>query len=207
MDEERSRVASPRLNSLAEKVQEKKYRDAYVASHTRQVLARQMREFRGELSQTEFGKSIGKPQTIVSRLEDPSYSGWSVRTLLEIAAKRNVAAFIRFVDFPTFLKYSEDMSDAALRPSSYDRQAVEEMIASEDARDAPGGALIAFDRAAREGQQKSGLERAGRDAFEPKPIGADHNLAEAQSATETGASVSDSGDRGQRSSGALESAA
>jgi hypothetical protein len=118
MDGERGPADSHRLSSLAEKFHEKHYRDGYVAAHTRGVLARQMRNFRGELTQAEFGAEIDKRQTVVSRLENPAYAGWSLRTMLEVARKRDVAVFVRFVDFPTFLKYSDDLSDAALGPQS-----------------------------------------------------------------------------------------
>src|SRR6266404_2487325 len=103
MDDEPQSVDSPRSARLAEKMHSKAYRDAYVASHTRQFLARQMREFRGERSQTEFGKFIEKQQTVVSRLEDPNYGNWNLRTLFEVAKWLNVAVLVRFVDFPTFL--------------------------------------------------------------------------------------------------------
>jgi hypothetical protein len=130
MDDERDLVASHRFLSLAEKFQNKDYRDGYVAAHTRGVLARQMRNFRGELPQADFAAKIGKQKTVVSRLENPAYSGWSLRTMLEIARKENVAVFVRFVDFPTFLKYSNDMSDSAMRPSAYNKREIDEIVRS-----------------------------------------------------------------------------
>jgi hypothetical protein len=144
MNDEHIPANSLRLVVLAQKMADKAYRDAYVASHTRRFLAKQMREFRGDLSQGEFGRRLGKPQTIVSRLEDPGYSGWSLRTVLETAASLNVAAFVRFVDFPTFLKYTLDMSENAMRPHSYDPSAINEMVADEAAQNEPQGAMRAF---------------------------------------------------------------
>ena len=133
MDGERGPVDSPRLSSLAEKMHDKRYRDGYVASHTRRVLAQQMRNFRGELSQSQFAELIGKRQTVISRLENPSYGAWQLRTMFEIAQKLNVAVFARFVDFPTFLKYSDDMSEWVLYPAPYDQAMVDE-VAPEDER-------------------------------------------------------------------------
>jgi hypothetical protein len=86
-----------------------------------------MRNFRGGLPQADFAAKIGKQKTVVSRLENPVYIGWSLRTMLEIARKENVAVFVRFVDFPTFLKYSNDMSDAAMRPSAYNKREIDEL--------------------------------------------------------------------------------
>ena len=123
---EPSLVYSHRLVRLAEKMHDKGYRDGYVAAHNRQVLAKQMREFRGEKSQTDFAQKIDKRQTIVSRLENPNYSGWTLGTLFEIASKLDVAVFVRFVDFPTFLKYTGNQSESALHPAQYDQQQVDD---------------------------------------------------------------------------------
>src|SRR5437660_993614 len=112
-------VVSHRVRSLIEKMRDKRYRDGYVAAHTRQILAKQMREFRGTISQTEFAGAVGKRQTIISRLENPNYVGWTLTTMFEIARKLDVAVFVRFVDFATFLKLSEDMSESALHPRAY----------------------------------------------------------------------------------------
>jgi hypothetical protein len=44
--------------------------------------------------------------------------------MFEIARKKNVAVFARFVDFPTFLKYTSDMTDNALNPKPYEQSDV-----------------------------------------------------------------------------------
>jgi|SRR6516162_892031 hypothetical protein len=120
MDGELHLANSRRLSSLTEKFHNKQYRDGYVAAHTRRVLAEQMRNFRGSLSQADFAEKLGKQKTVIGRLENPAYGGWSVRTMFEIARKLNVAVFARFVDFPTFLKYTNDLSDGALNPTPYE---------------------------------------------------------------------------------------
>jgi hypothetical protein len=147
MDGDRYPVDFHRAVRLAHKFRDKEYRDTYVEAHSRRFLAHQMREFRGDASQTEFGERIDKSQTIVSRLEDANYSGWSLRTLFEVAQSLNVAAIVRFVDFPTFLRRTDDQSDAAVKPAAYDSSAVEE-CAYEMARSSPGlagsGASMTF---------------------------------------------------------------
>jgi hypothetical protein len=136
MPQEPNDVGSHRLTRLAEKMHDKEYRDGYVAAHTRQVLAKQMREFRGAKPQTEFAELIDKRQTMVSRLENPSYVGWTLSTMLEIASKLNVAVFARFVDFPTFLKYSGEQSEPALHPEAYDQQKVDNFAQAEAEQEA-----------------------------------------------------------------------
>jgi hypothetical protein len=123
---ERSPALFHRMIRLAQKMRDKVYRDAYVASHTRQFLARQMRAFRGKKSQAEFGKEIDRNQVVISRLENPNYTGWTVQTLLDVAAKQDRAVIIRFVDFPTFLRYTEDQSEDAACPKPYDAETLEQ---------------------------------------------------------------------------------
>lgn len=117
MDIEQNHATSHRLWALAEKFHDKQYRDGYVASHTRRVLAEQMRNFRGDLTQADYAAKIGKQKTVIGRLENPAYSGWSLRTMHEVARKENVAVIARFVDFPTFLSFTDDLSSEALRPN------------------------------------------------------------------------------------------
>jgi hypothetical protein len=86
-----------------------------------------MRNFRGELSQVEYAEKIDKQKTVIGRLESPAYSGWSLRTMLDIAQKEDVAVLARFVDFPTFLSFTDDMSDDALHPQLYNETKTKEI--------------------------------------------------------------------------------
>lgn len=139
MDEKHLPAASSRFFKLAQQFHDKEFRDTYVAAQTRRFLARQMRKFRGHLSQAEFADRLDKQQTIVSRLEDPNYSGWTLGTLLEIASKLNVGLVVRFVDFPMFLKFTGDLSEEAMCPSPYNEQEVDDSACAEaiSSRDAP----------------------------------------------------------------------
>jgi hypothetical protein len=124
MDGEHFLARSPsRVARLINKMRDKRYRDSYVASHTRQFLARQMRAFRGDQSQAEFGKILDVPQSVISqRYENPSHGKWNVQSLFDIAARLNVAVLVRFVDFDTFIKLTDDMSEDAIRPATYEEK-------------------------------------------------------------------------------------
>lgn len=117
-------VASHRFARLAPKLADKTYRDSYVSSQLRTWLADQVRALRGGMSQKEFGQLIGKPQTVVSRLEDPDYGRLTIETLLDVASKLDIALLVRFVDHPTFLVATNDFSDTALRPAPYNQQTI-----------------------------------------------------------------------------------
>ena len=111
---------SRRLSSLAKKLCNKRYRDGYLSSHTRMFLANQLVSLQGEMSQKEFGELLGKAQPIISRLQNPDYGKYTLQTLLDIASKLNIALIVRFVDFPTFINFTSDFSDEALRPTQFD---------------------------------------------------------------------------------------
>ena len=87
MEHELENVPSRRVTSLAKKLRSKKYRDNYLSSHIRMFLANQLASLQGEMSQQEFGQLLGKPQPVVSRLQNPDYGKYSLQTLLDIASK------------------------------------------------------------------------------------------------------------------------
>jgi hypothetical protein len=117
-------VASHRFVRLAPKLADKAYRDSYVSTQLRIWLADQVRALRGDMTQAEFGKLIGKPQAVVSRLEDPDYGRLTLEPLLELASKLDIALLVRFVDHATFLMATNDFSDNALRPTPYNQATI-----------------------------------------------------------------------------------
>jgi hypothetical protein len=122
-------VASHRFARLAPKLADKAYRDGYVSTQLRIWLADQVRALRGDMTQAEFGKLIGKPQAVVSRLEDPDYGRLTIETLLEVASKLDIALLVRFVDHATFLIATNDFSDSALRPAPYNQTTINALAA------------------------------------------------------------------------------
>ena len=89
-------------------------------------LAQQIRALRGDMSQEEFGKLFGTPQSVVSQLRRPiAYGKFTLQTLLEVAAALNRAVLARIVDFPTFLRFTEDMSEQAICPAEYDSEVLD----------------------------------------------------------------------------------
>jgi hypothetical protein len=121
-------VNSNKATKLLRKLSDKEYRDAYMSAHTRRFLAQQMRSLRGDLSQAEMGVLLGKPQSVVSRLEDPTYGKLTISTALEIAAKTNRALLVQFVDPKTFAEFAVDVSEKAQSPVQFDASTVDEAI-------------------------------------------------------------------------------
>jgi hypothetical protein len=132
MEAARPHAISHKLLRIVSKLQDKLYRDAFVGARARRFLAHQMRALRGKMSQADFGKLVDKPQSVVSRLEDPSYGKMTLNSLLDIAAKLDRALVVQFIDWKAFLKMTEDDSEEASAPAAYD-QAEIELFAQQEA--------------------------------------------------------------------------
>jgi transcriptional regulator with XRE-family HTH domain len=94
---------------------DKEYRDAYLDAHVKGTIAYQIQALRAKtgLNQTAFGKLIGKPQSVVSRLENTEYGAVSIQTLLDIAKSLDVGLQVRFSTYYSVLE--SDVSKTALQ--------------------------------------------------------------------------------------------
>ena len=99
----------------------KKLRDSYISGRVRTSIALQIRELRErqELKQTQFAKKIGKPQSVVSRLEDTEYGRVTLKTLLDIAEALDISVVVKFASFDEFLRQHADVSPSALAVETY----------------------------------------------------------------------------------------
>ena len=102
---------------LLEKLQRKPYRHAYLGQHTRRGIAYQIRALRDQRKwkQGTFAKMLGKPQSVVCRLEDPDYGKVTVQTLLEVANVFDVALEVRFVRYSSFICNTRDVSVVSMQ--------------------------------------------------------------------------------------------
>jgi transcriptional regulator with XRE-family HTH domain len=106
---------------LLEKLRRKSYREAYVGENVRTAIAYQIRALREQRgwSQKKLAEILGKPQSVLSRIEDPDYGKLSVQTLLEVARAFDVALLIQYVDFGEFIERTRDVSPRALEAESF----------------------------------------------------------------------------------------
>jgi hypothetical protein len=106
---------------LWDKLRNKEYRDGYVAEHVRRGLAYQIRALRDqrEWNQGKLSQIMGKPQSVVCRLEDPNYGKVTVQTLLDVASAFDVALQLRFVSFSGLVQQTRDLTQHALEVPSF----------------------------------------------------------------------------------------
>jgi predicted transcriptional regulator len=136
---------SHRLARLASKLKDKVYRDSFVAARCRRFLAHQIRARRGDMSQTEFGKLLDTTQSVVSRLEDPTYGKMTLNSLLDVAAKTDRALLVQFVDWKVMLKMVADESEESSAPARYDQLDIQSFVQAEAVKDAALGLQTAVE--------------------------------------------------------------
>lgn len=107
-----------------EALDEKAYRESYLEDQVKSYVAYQIKAARESLglTQAEFALKIGKPQSVVSRLESLNYGKMRLQTLLEMANVLDVALVVRFVSFPEFLNIYEDVTASALQAEPYNEE-------------------------------------------------------------------------------------
>ena len=92
-------------NAFQKFKESKEWRDAYVESETVTAMAHQIRAMR-ELrrwSQSELAIKAGTTQSVVSRLEDPSYGKFTLETILKLCSAFDVGLELRFISLTQML--------------------------------------------------------------------------------------------------------
>lgn len=104
------------------RLESKRARDAFVAAELVNGIASQIRILRQQRgwTQKELAEKLGTTQGVVSRLEDPSYGRFSIKTLLELGSIFDVSIFARFLPFSQAIPATWDTSREALEADSFD---------------------------------------------------------------------------------------
>lgn len=109
-------------DSFLEELRDDEFRNGFVADHVRTrfaLLVRTLREQRG-WSQAELGQRLGKPQSVVSRLENPDYGKITLQTFIEVAAAFGLPIYIDMPDWDEWFRLMSDMSIQNLERDSFD---------------------------------------------------------------------------------------
>ena len=112
-----------RRNFLDE-VQDEEYRHEFVSEHVAVGLAFQInliRQARG-WTQEELANRCDMAQESISRLEDPNYGRYSLKTLKRLAKAFDVGLLVRFVSFGELGEWTVNLTSQKLKPPSYEEE-------------------------------------------------------------------------------------
>lgn len=90
-----------RRQQIVNGLKDKGYRDAFVRQQATTDIPFQIRGMRAQRgwTQAELAQKLGKQQSVVSRLENPKYGKFTLKTLHELAAEFDVGLLVTFVSF------------------------------------------------------------------------------------------------------------
>ena len=105
-----------------DEVQDEEYRHEFVSEHVTVGLAFQinlLRQARG-WTQEELASRCEMAQESISRLEDPNYGRYALKTLKRLAKAFDVGLLVRFVSFGELGEWTVDLPSRKLTPPSYE---------------------------------------------------------------------------------------
>lgn len=104
---------------------DKDFRDSFVESRVRNLVAYQVKALRDQRgwTQSDLAKRLGKPQSIISRLEDPEYGRLTLSTIISLARVFDVGLLVKLCTHEKFISETKDVTPKNLEvaPFSEDR--------------------------------------------------------------------------------------
>ena len=124
MSNEVAPMTSSWTSGFVDQLSDREFRHAYMTDQVRTHIAlaiRILREQEGrEWSQTELGKRCSKPQSWISKLEDPEYGKVSLQTLFEIAEAFDLPLLVQFPEWSEWLRRMKNQSRENFEKKSFD---------------------------------------------------------------------------------------
>ncbi len=120
----------PWSEDFVRQIEEPETRHELVRDQVRTRLALLIRALRDQegWSQTELGLRMGKPQSVVSRIEDPDYGKLSLQTLFEVAEAFELPLWVDLPEWEDWFRRVKEVRLDQLRRQSFDAEALIEKV-------------------------------------------------------------------------------
>lgn len=117
-------MLSKSMEKSFRRLKNREARKAFVEAELVNGLAHQIRILRQQRgwTQQELASKLKTTQTAISRLEDPSYGRFSVKSLLALGDAFDVALHVRFQSFSKFLFETWDTTEENFHAESYEEE-------------------------------------------------------------------------------------
>jgi transcriptional regulator with XRE-family HTH domain len=132
-------------NKLINELKNKQYRDAFVSAHVDIGIPHQIRILREqrEWTQQKLADRTGWKQAWIAKIENPNYTGFSLKTLKKLASAFDVAVIVRFVPISNLVKWELEISPESLQAVSFEKDPYFKEI-SQEKRSVANVALASF---------------------------------------------------------------